>query len=93
MLPVSAEVRAGAGIAAGDEIEIELTPDTAPREVTIPDDLLAAFANDDLARQIFDKLSYSNKQRLVLSIEGAKTAETRERRVAKTISQLREGKI
>ena len=33
LLPVSGEVRAGAGAAAGDQVEVELEPDTAPREV------------------------------------------------------------
>jgi uncharacterized protein YdeI (YjbR/CyaY-like superfamily) len=37
-------------------------------------------------------LSYSNKQWHVSSIEGAKTAETRERRIAKSVSALREGR-
>jgi hypothetical protein len=93
MLPVSAEVREGAGVSAGEEIEVELTLDTAPREVTVPDDLQAALDNDLTAKQFFEGLSYSNKRRLVLAVEGAKTAETRERRIGKTIDQLREGKI
>jgi uncharacterized protein YdeI (YjbR/CyaY-like superfamily) len=36
-------------------------------------------------------LSYSNKRRYVLSIEDAKTAETRQRRIAKAVSTLHEG--
>lgn len=33
MLPLSAEHRASAGVAAGDEVEVDLERDTAPREV------------------------------------------------------------
>src|ERR671916_398108 len=44
------------------------------------------------ARRAFDGLSYSKKQRLVLPIEGAKTAETRQRRIAKAIDALRDGR-
>jgi uncharacterized protein YdeI (YjbR/CyaY-like superfamily) len=35
----------------------------------------------------------SNKQRIVLSIEGAKTSETRQRRIAKAVENLREKKV
>jgi len=91
MLPVSAEHRAGAGIAAGEEVVVALELDTAPREVSVPADLAEALAQDAEARRAFDALSYSGKLRHVLSVEGAKTAETRERRVAKVISGLRDG--
>jgi uncharacterized protein YdeI (YjbR/CyaY-like superfamily) len=40
----------------------------------------------------FDRLNYSNKRRLVIPIEAAKAAETRERRIAKTVEQLRAGR-
>ena len=91
MLPVSAEHRAAAGIAAGDEIEVELVLDEAPREVAVPADFAAALAGDAAAQEQFARLSYSNKRRHVLSIEDAKTAETRQRRIVKAIETLREG--
>jgi hypothetical protein len=93
MLPVSAEVRQGAGVAAGDEVEVEIELDTAPREVTVPPDFAAALDQDPAARRFFDGLSYSNKRRFTLPIEEAKSAETRERRIAKAVSQLREGRL
>ncbi len=92
MLPVSAEVRAGAGIAAGDEVEITLELDTAPREVTVPPDFADALDRDADAKRHFDALSYSNKRRHILSIEDAKTPETRQRRIAKATDTLREGR-
>jgi hypothetical protein len=91
MLPVSAEHRASAGVAAGDGVEVDLELDTEPREVTVPPDLTDALAQEAEARRFFEGLSYSNKRRIVLSIEGAKTAETRQRRLDKAIGQLREG--
>jgi hypothetical protein len=93
MLPISAEHRASAGVAAGDEVEVELNLDAAPREVTVPPDFADALARDADARRFFDGLSFSNKQRLVLSIEEAKTAETRQRRIAKAVSALHEGRL
>ena len=92
MLPVSAEVRAGAGVAAGDELDVDLELDTEPREVPVPPDLMAAFASAAQAKRFFDTLTPSQKQWYVLPIEQAKAAETRERRVAKAIAMLREGR-
>jgi Bacteriocin-protection, YdeI or OmpD-Associated/Domain of unknown function (DUF1905) len=92
LLPVSAEVRSGAGIAAGDEVHVELVLDTAPREVSVPSDLAAALDADAAARTFFEGLSYSNQSRHVLAIEDARTPETRQRRIDKTIATLREGR-
>lgn len=92
MVPLSAENRQGAGVAAGDQVEVELALDTEPREVSVPDDLAAALAKDEAAASFFAGLSYSNKRRIVLQIEQAKTAETRERRIRKAVESLKEGK-
>ena len=91
MVGVSAEHRKGAGVAGGDEVDVDIELDTQPREIAVPADFAAALDADAEARQAFDRLSYSNKSRHVLSIEGAKTAETRERRIAKAISELHAG--
>lgn len=92
MLPVSAEVRTNAGVNAGEIIDIELELDTEPREVTIPDDLKKALDENAEVKRYFDSLSYSNKRRIVIPIEDAKTAETRQRRIEKTVKLLNEGK-
>jgi hypothetical protein len=91
MLGVSADVRASAGVAAGDVVEIEMELDTRPREVTVPAELSRALGQDPAARATFEALSYSNKRRLVDPIAAAKTAETRERNLARAISQLHGG--
>jgi hypothetical protein len=93
MLPVSAEVRERASVAAGDEVDVDIEPDTEPREVTVPPDFTAALDDDADARRYFDGLSYSNKRRFVMGIEEAKSAETRQRRIAKAIGTLREGHL
>jgi hypothetical protein len=92
MLPVSAEVRANAGVAAGDDITVDVELDTEPREVTVPADLTVALDENAGAKQFFAELSYSNKRRIVLSIEEAKTSETRRRRVEKAVATLAEGR-
>ncbi|HEX2179165.1 MAG TPA: YdeI/OmpD-associated family protein [Actinomycetota bacterium] len=92
MLGVSAENRAAAGVKAGDELDVELELDTAPREVEVPADLREALDNEPAARAYFDGLSYSNKRRHVLQIEGAKAAETRQRRIEKSVAMFKEGR-
>lgn len=92
MIGVSAENRAAAGVAAGDEVEVELELDTAPREVEVPPDFAAALDADAAARRTFEALSYSNRSWHVLSINGAKSPETRRRRIEKSVAALREGR-
>lgn len=88
LIPLSAEHRTGAGVTAGDELEVGIELDTAPRQVTVPADLATALAAVPEASAAFAALSYSNQSRHVLSVEGAKTAETRERRIAKVVDGL-----
>ena len=93
MVGVSAENRAGARVAGGDEVDVDIELDTAPREVTVPAEFAAALDAEPAARTTFERLSYSNKSWHVLQVTGAKTDETRQRRIAKSIDALREGRI
>lgn len=90
-LGVSSEHREKGKLKAGDAVSVSLALDTAPREVAVPDDLATALAASPDARGVFEALSYSRKRQIVLGIEGAKTAETRARRIEKTIAVLTEG--
>lgn len=90
LLPLSAENRAGAGVAAGDEVDVTVELDTQPREVTVPPDLAAALAADDTAKERWDRLSYSHQRQHVMAIEEAKADATRQRRIVKALEMLRE---
>ena len=92
MVGLSAERRAAAGVNGGDEVDVEIELDTAPREVTVPPGLAAALEADPEARATWDGLSYSNRSWHVLQVTGAKTDETRDRRIARSIESLREGR-
>ncbi len=92
MLGVSAEHREGAGVEAGEVIEVDLELDTEPRVLEIPADLTEALERVPEAKAYFESLSYSNKRRHVLAIEGAKAAETRQRRIEKSVGMFKEGK-
>jgi len=92
MVGVNADNRAAAGVAGGDEVDVDIELDTAPREVSVPADLAAALDAEPAARRTFDALSYSNKSWHTLQVEGAKTDETRQRRIARSVEILREGR-
>jgi len=91
MLPVSAEHRQAAGVAAGDKVSVALELDTAPREVVVPDDLNAALALHPEAAERFSQLSYSQQRQHVLSVEGTQNPETRQRRIVKALEALTAG--
>ncbi|MGP1675090.1 MAG: YdeI/OmpD-associated family protein [Candidatus Limnocylindrales bacterium] len=92
MVGVSAENRAGAGVTGGDVVDVDIELDTEPRTVDVPADLAAALDADPDARRTFDALSNSNKGWHVLQVQGAKSDETRARRIAKSVDALRQGK-
>jgi len=92
LIGVSAENRERAGVSAGDEVEVLLELDTAPREVEVPSDFADALDAEPPARQFFDGLPYSQRKWFVLAIEEAKKPETRKRRIDKAVARLREGR-
>lgn len=92
MVGFNADHRAASGLAGGDEVEVEIEVDTTPRLVEVPADLAAALDAEPRARGTFDRLSNSNKGYHVSLVTGAKTDETRLRRIEKSITTLREGK-
>jgi Bacteriocin-protection, YdeI or OmpD-Associated/Domain of unknown function (DUF1905) len=93
MIGVSSDHRGPAGVTGGEEVDVELGLDTAPRVIDVPADLETALEGDPAARTTFDRLSYSNKSWHVLQVTGTKNPETRARRVEKSVAALREGRI
>jgi hypothetical protein len=92
MIGVSAENRAAAGVEGGQEVEVDLALDTAPRTVEVPADFASALAAEPKAKAFFDGLNYSERRWFVLGIEDAKTPETRQRRIEKFVARLLEGR-
>lgn len=87
IMSFSSANRAASGLVAGDPLEVSIELDTAPRTITIPDDLRTAL----LAAGSLDKflaLSYSHQRAHVEPIEAAKTDDTRARRIEKTLAIL-----
>lgn len=86
MLPLAAEHRSAAAVQAGEQVEVTLEVDTAPRIVEVPDDLAAALAAVPGARAAFDHLAYSHRKEHVRSVNEAKQPATRERRIAAVVA-------
>ncbi len=92
LVGVPAAVREATGLRAGDPVHVTLTLATTPREVDVPADLAAALADDERAGAFFAGLSNSLQRFHVDSVNGAKTAKTRQRRIDKAVALFREGK-
>ena len=90
LLGLSKANRQAAGVATGDEVEVELELDTEPRVVVEPMDFARALDGDPAARAAFDSLTDSRKREHVRAIENAKKPETRRRRIEKAIAALRD---
>lgn len=88
LVPVSADVRKAAGVTAGDQLDVGIELDDAPRTVDVPADLAAALAEVPAAAQAWEKLAYTHQKEWVRSVEDAKKPETRARRVAAAIDAL-----
>ncbi|MFI5713895.1 YdeI/OmpD-associated family protein [Kribbella sp. NPDC051620] len=92
MVALSAKHREAAGVAGGEEHEVELVLDDRPREVEVPADFAAALDADPKARRFFDGLSYSQRSWFVLGVEEAKKPETRANRIVKAVERLASGR-
>jgi bifunctional DNA-binding transcriptional regulator/antitoxin component of YhaV-PrlF toxin-antitoxin module len=92
MISVSAAVREATGLKGGDPVRVTLTVADEPRSIKVPPDLDAAFTSNETARAFFDTLSNSLQRYHIDTINGAKSADTRQRRIDKAIGLFLEGK-
>lgn len=90
ILGVLKEIRQKTGREVGDEVEVILEEDTEQRVVELPQDFRQTLEKDPAAGAAFEKLSYTHQKEHVTAILGAKKAETRSRRIAKSIEMLKE---
>jgi hypothetical protein len=87
LIPLSAENREGAGVRAGEVVDVDIEHDTAPREVTVPSDLADALDAAGV-RAAFDSLSFTRRKEIVVGVEGAKKPETRRARIERAVAEL-----
>jgi len=91
MLGLTNAFRASAGIAEGDEVEVVIERDDAPREVEVPPALQAALDGDAVARAAYERLSFTHRREYANWIAEAKQETTRSRRTERALEMLREG--
>lgn len=92
LVGLSREVRQGAGAEAGDEVEVTIELDAAPREVEVPEALAVALAADPAARTAFEAMAFTHRKEYARWVAEAKRDETRQRRVEQALGMLRAGK-
>jgi len=92
LLGLPREVRQGAGVEAGEEVDVTIQLDTAPREVEVPEALAAALAADPQAKVSFEHMAFTHRKEYARWIAEAKQQETRQRRVQRALEMIRAGK-
>jgi hypothetical protein len=91
-MAVNKTMRDGAGVGAGDTVTVVMERDEAERVVEVPPLLKKELANSKAAQSNWKKLSFTNQKEIVVSINGAKQEDTRQRRLAKAMDILKAGK-
>jgi uncharacterized protein YdeI (YjbR/CyaY-like superfamily) len=79
--------REGAGVKAGDEVDVTLELEVGKREVELPVELQDALAAANLLEK-FESLTYSKRREFARQVAEAKAAETKLKRVAKVLEAL-----
>jgi hypothetical protein len=91
-MAVNAQMRAGAKCKAGDTVLVIMELDEDERKVEVPAYLKKIINSDAKAKEFWAKLSFTHQKEYVREIDGAKKPETREKRIAAMMSDLRSGK-
>jgi len=91
MMPVNKALCKGAGVQPGDVVDVVMERDEEERTAEAPLQLKKELAKSKQAREHWDKLSFSHKKEMAISIRDAKQEETRTRRLAKVMQVLKTG--
>ena len=92
LLGLNREVREGAGVEAGDLVDVAVELDVALRDVELPEALVAALAGDSKAKAAFEGMAFTHRKEYARWVADAKREETRQRRVQQAVEMLRAGK-
>ena len=86
-LYVNGGMRSAAGVGVGDTASFALLA-VSPGTVNAPGDVATALRNEAGAMAAFEALPPSHRQELLRYVDDARTAQTRERRIQKTIEHV-----
>ncbi|HUB30413.1 MAG TPA: YdeI/OmpD-associated family protein [Terracidiphilus sp.] len=90
MLPLLKDIREKLGKGPGDAVKVVVERDTSPRTVEVPPELEKLLKKEKLM-PVFEALSYTHRKEYVRWITEARKEETRQARLAKTVTMLRGG--
>lgn len=88
-IPFRKSNREAAGLEGGEAVEVTLALDTEKRVVTAPADFVQALKAAPPAWDRWQELSYSHQREHVEAIQQAKKVETRARRLARSVREIR----
>ncbi|QGU95341.1 DUF1905 domain-containing protein [Clostridium bovifaecis] len=88
IIGITKAIRAKIGKNPGDEIEVTIRKDNDSRLKDIPEDLNSAFIENNEAKQFFDTLTDSQKNKFINYIASAKKKETLDSRLEQVIEML-----
>jgi hypothetical protein len=91
-MAINREIREGAGVKAGDAVEVVMERDEAERTVEIPPLLMKELSKSKSAAANWEKYSYTHRKEMARSIIDVKQEETRARRLAKVMDALKNAK-
>ncbi len=87
-IPLRKSNREAAGLEGGETLDVRLDLDTEKREVAVPKDFEKALRAAPPAWERWEELSFSHQREYVEAVEGAKKAETRDRRIAAAVEAI-----
>ena len=91
MMPVNKALRESSGAKPGDLVDVVMERDEEERTVEVPRELARELKKSKTAQERWEKLAFTHKKEMALSISGAKQEETRKRRLANVMSVLETG--
>lgn len=90
MMLVNKKMQKGANTRAGMKARVRLQPDTAPRPVVLPEELLALLGQSQKLKRFYESFNPSTRRDIARWIGGVTSSEARKRRVEQFAERLME---
>lgn len=87
---INGEMRKQAQVEVGDEVQIELEFDEAPRTIPMPEAFVQALAHNPAARAAFESRTASRRKDILLYLNSLKRTETLEKAIERVIESMLE---
>ena len=88
---VNRTIRDGANVKAGDIVDVVMQRDQEERTIDTPVEVEKELKKSKAARERWEKLGFTHKKEMTVSIREAKQEETKKRRLTKIMNVLKTG--